>query len=435
MNLFFALKTYQNMKRILTILTLIFVTQISFSEEIDTVGVGIKFETKLSWDEIKLKAKREKKYIFLDLFASWCGPCKFMDNNVFSMKEVGDYVNTRFISVRVQMDSTKSDDVHVKRWYSDAKKIKMIFNPNFFPTFIFLSPEGVLVHKYVGSRYHDQFLQLCSNALNEKTQYFTLVKNLENNTLDKHSIRQLLSQSIEFGDTSISYKLSSRFIKDLSDEEKLDKENIQLIASLTKSSKDPGFAFLYNNSTLIDSIASNYGYAEYFVKTIIFNEIASPIVKEAIAIEKDSIEWATLREKVKLQYGLQYSDRVILDAKILFYGSKKMWSEYSSCLIQMLNEYSLELSPININNICYTIFQRSTDINHLLKAIEAMKSNDRIKSVPGDMDTYANLLYKAGFINEAIEWQNKAVQMAPADTRFIHALNEMKQGNPTWPVK
>ncbi len=36
----------------------------------------IHFENGLSWEQIKEKAKAEHKYIFVDCYATWCGPCK-----------------------------------------------------------------------------------------------------------------------------------------------------------------------------------------------------------------------------------------------------------------------------------------------------------------------------------------------------------------------
>jgi thiol:disulfide interchange protein len=42
------------------------------------------FTFKHRWEEIIQKAKVEHKYIFVDCYASWCGPCKEMDRNVYS---------------------------------------------------------------------------------------------------------------------------------------------------------------------------------------------------------------------------------------------------------------------------------------------------------------------------------------------------------------
>jgi len=52
-----------------------------------------------SWSEAVKKSKEENKPIFLDVYATWCGPCKMLKRNTFSDKEVGEYFNTHFINV------------------------------------------------------------------------------------------------------------------------------------------------------------------------------------------------------------------------------------------------------------------------------------------------------------------------------------------------
>lgn len=51
---------------------------------------GIEF-TEGSWDDIVRRAREENKIIFLDIYASWCGPCKMLKHNTFSDAEVGKY--------------------------------------------------------------------------------------------------------------------------------------------------------------------------------------------------------------------------------------------------------------------------------------------------------------------------------------------------------
>ena len=63
----------------------------------------IQFQ-ELPFKEIIAKAKKEKKLVFIDAYASWCGPCKMMEKNIFPQKSVREYFNTNFINARFDME-------------------------------------------------------------------------------------------------------------------------------------------------------------------------------------------------------------------------------------------------------------------------------------------------------------------------------------------
>src|SRR5690606_26355882 len=84
---------------------------------------GINFEKNLNWAEVKQKAKKENKLIFMDEYTTWCIPCGQMSENIFPLAEVGEFFNKNFINVAVQMDVTKNDSKYEKSWYKDAKMI------------------------------------------------------------------------------------------------------------------------------------------------------------------------------------------------------------------------------------------------------------------------------------------------------------------------
>src|ERR1700761_5246017 len=114
---------------------------------------GIHFEKDMTWQQVKEKAKKENKFIFVDCFTTWCGPCKSMDHNIYPNDTVGKLVNDRFVSVKVQLDTSKRDDENVKQWYADAHMIKEQYKIHAFPTFLFFSPDGEIVHR--GQGYQD----------------------------------------------------------------------------------------------------------------------------------------------------------------------------------------------------------------------------------------------------------------------------------------
>src|SRR5689334_20421155 len=102
----------------------------------DDLYKGINWVEGLTWQEVNAKARAENKYTFVDCYATWCKPCKYMDKEVYSLKKVGDSMNGHFISVKVQMDTTKSDNNSIQDWYKDAADIMKAYTITSLPTYL-----------------------------------------------------------------------------------------------------------------------------------------------------------------------------------------------------------------------------------------------------------------------------------------------------------
>lgn len=61
---------------------------------------GIKF-IEDDWQLALKTAKDENKLVFLDIYATWCAPCKMLKQYTFTDKAVGDFFNKNFISISV----------------------------------------------------------------------------------------------------------------------------------------------------------------------------------------------------------------------------------------------------------------------------------------------------------------------------------------------
>lgn len=58
-----------------------------------------------TWEQALQKSVIEKKPIFLDIYATWCGPCKMLMGLTFPDKKVGEYFNEHFINVEIDGES------------------------------------------------------------------------------------------------------------------------------------------------------------------------------------------------------------------------------------------------------------------------------------------------------------------------------------------
>ncbi len=79
---------------------------ISFSVQLASAQ-GIIFSSG-DFDDIVKQAKEQKKGIFVDVYTSWCGPCKMMAKNVFTNTKVGEYYNTSFICIKLDAESNEN---------------------------------------------------------------------------------------------------------------------------------------------------------------------------------------------------------------------------------------------------------------------------------------------------------------------------------------
>src|SRR5258708_3873317 len=103
---------------------LVMVAPLVINGKKNTVETGIFFEKDLRWTQVLIKAKIERKYIFVDCFTTWCGPCRQMDKEVYPSLKVGELLNPRFVSIKVQMDTSKKDNDNAKKRYVEARELQ-----------------------------------------------------------------------------------------------------------------------------------------------------------------------------------------------------------------------------------------------------------------------------------------------------------------------
>jgi|TARA_R110000782_G_scaffold236819_3_gene322974 thioredoxin len=114
---------------------------------------GIQFY-KGAWKETLAIAKKENKLIFLDVYATWCGPCKKLKAYTFSDANVGSFYNNNFINVAT--DGEKGEGIEL------AKK----YGVKAYPTLLFINSSGEIVYKTAGYHKADDFELLGKHIIN-----------------------------------------------------------------------------------------------------------------------------------------------------------------------------------------------------------------------------------------------------------------------------
>lgn len=103
-------------------------------------GDGIHFLEGEPWDNVLKMAQQQNKYIFMDCYTSWCGPCKALSKDIFTRKDVGDFFNANFINVKYDMEKGVGKDL--RKQYQE--------NIIGYPTLLLIGKDGKVVHQMAG---------------------------------------------------------------------------------------------------------------------------------------------------------------------------------------------------------------------------------------------------------------------------------------------
>lgn len=141
------------MKKVIGVLVIAAVALVVMSSFSDSkVGSGIEF-TDISLKKAKLKANKAEKYIFIDAYTDWCGPCKRMAATTFKDAEVAEFFNSEFINLKIEMEKNP-----------DGRDIARQYGVNAYPTLLIIDSDGNLVKKTIGFKSKHELMAFAGSA-------------------------------------------------------------------------------------------------------------------------------------------------------------------------------------------------------------------------------------------------------------------------------
>lgn len=374
------------MKKIIPFLFLLISTTL-FSQD------GIKFG-KQSFAKTLEQAKKENKLIFLDAFASWCGPCKLLDKNVFPKKEVGDYFNANFLNLHIDME--KGEGIEIAKKYS-------IYS---YPTLLFIDGDGKVVYKAAGYMSPQELISIAKEAVNPENTLENKIAKFEAGEKDPEFLMGLIKNTYS-SDFSLAQKVATRYFQMRTDAT-YSKEEAVMLLFFTKTIDDDLYKiFTAKKAELSTQIPESY-LAEYD-KQLKLNTV----LQKSFDANTQSINESTfLAEGTKI-YGEKEAKQLLNKINMDLFFTQKKYDDYAK---SALNYYQnpKDFATDELNNVAWNFYLYVTDKTLLTQVTQLCLEGIKKEENSQNTDTLANIYYKLGDNKNAKLWAKKSIEIAKA---------------------
>jgi len=352
---------------------------------------SISFSEK-PWAEILSQAKSLNRMIFLDGYASWCGPCKWMAANMFTRDTIADYYNNTFICAHFDME--KGEGVQLARLY----QVKA------YPSLLFLSPDGELVHKRVGApQLVADYFDMAHAALTPGEGFVACMKKYQEGERDpKFMIKYL-------GRVSEAYMPVNEPLKEYFATQKpadlVNRDNWSIIYKYVSDMDSQEFNYLlkyqkeYGDLYTVDSVSSK-----------IFSVFLQSLITVCRSSSFNEGMYNQIKEKIRAS-GYAGVEKVIFASDLNLYQMKSDMQRFITLAMTDLDKYYSDDYEA-LNSIAWTFSQITAEKTNLEKASGWARRSIALKSTAENNNTYASLMFKLGNKAEAVRYEKTAIELA-----------------------
>jgi len=187
-----------------------------------TIDAQVEFVEVETLEQMKAAQKKASDgmlMLFVDVYATWCGPCKMMDSEVYTDPAVADYLNTHFLSVKLDGESDFG------RIYVSEQGLEG------YPSMFIFSDDGERVSMIVGFTSAADL----KSSLSSITEGFSKVKTYralyQKGILDAESFADYITVVRDMGNQEEADRLAAEYMEQLmAEKSKLSDDDIRVVA-------------------------------------------------------------------------------------------------------------------------------------------------------------------------------------------------------------
>ena len=426
-----------------------------------TFSQGIIFRQD-DWQNVLMQAKAQKKLIFVDIYTTWCGPCKEMDKKTFTESSVGDKFNARFINYKV--DAEKGFGVNLAKRY----------NVTSYPTCLFVDATENLMYKQEGLLRAPDLLKEADMVLNNQANAkprWALEKLYNEGRRDSEFLSEFISVNSLY--TIDNTNLVEEYVKSLTPIQYSSDKTLRIIVNNGFKIDGKAFELLLKFREKAESLFEGGVEKVNRAFSQSINEVFDVALKTKNQVLFDKALTANLKalpntadrvnDKNKLAFYLamkdvnkfseaaeQYLDQYVMFVQVESIRKQDLWeydkimqnyklgirdsvgagaAMYQNLKVNAKNTMA-RLTAAELNEVVKAFYDQVEDKTKLRKAVEWAKRSLELVETPDSYHSYAQLMLKLGDKQMALDIEQKAYDVAlreKLDTqKFTAALEKMR---------
>jgi thiol-disulfide isomerase/thioredoxin len=381
----------------------------------DSFAQGIQWQTG-SFESILNKAKTQKKLIYIDIYTTWCGPCKQMDAEVFANASVGKLFNENFINYKI--DGEKGE----------GRDLVDYFELDSYPTSMFIDGDWNVVMKLEGFRPTERLLE-SAEQVKERGK-------ISGSDDDLEQAYSKGKRDAPFLYEYIKARAFQKFDNGALLDEYLSKINMEQLKS-EKTEK-----LILENASLLRGRTFDYlmtRKSELIIERKIKGIISQNLNK---AINQKNEKWLNevLTANGRLSKTFAEANEWNTEAKMNYFMLTNQPEKFFTTADFFMDTYILKKNVINFKNLpelgdvynlklrkaAKFVVERFQEREKLEKAIVWIKKSLEIEEKSSNDEIYSRLLFTLGSKMEAIQLMDRALELAKkekADSYYLDSLN------------
>ncbi|MBK8721321.1 MAG: thioredoxin family protein [Saprospiraceae bacterium] len=350
-----------------------------FAQEVDYKGVDFEED---GYQAALKSAKESKKIVFIDAFTTWCGPCKKLKREIFPDSNVGNFFNTHFLNLEINMEK------------GEGVALAKAFNVKAYPTLLFVDDQGKLLHRATGFHTVEELLELGKAAIDPNRQLVSLENRFKNGEKNPDFLYQYAQVRFDLADDSYE-NVAETYLETQPNwgEEK----NLRFIFKFLNNLDSKSFDFFLKNKNRFEE---KFGFDQ------VENKIQDLVLKK---IETNHDTLLTGIDKIYTKIYPDAHEKMSDKFKIKYFRENEKTAQFVESASNYFSKN--DASASELNDAAYYIFDSSDEKKLLKKGLKWAEQSVKKEKSLQNMDVLIGLNYKLGKKSKALKYTKEAVEI------------------------